>query len=110
MEINGYVLHNTRDKLQRVFALFKKEGKDIDDLELILAYYDREGGYITEGGVKVETGKFWDLERNKAKCEIEREKVRKLKEDTERLFEEKRKRNDRFWSKIKTIITILVPH
>lgn len=70
--INGFQLENA-EKLERViFGTIGRTGSPEGGLglevaqkdpSLVLAYYDRLGGYITKGGVKVKTGSFWDFSR-----------------------------------------------
>ena len=80
--INGFVLENA-DKLERViYGEPARSGQatgglidsypDIEDipLELVLAHYDKIGGYITKGvggdeRVKVKNGSFWDIRKHK---------------------------------------------
>ena len=63
--------------------------------ELLLAHYDRLGGFITLDGAKVETGSFWDIKAKKPRAKAEvvrlfrdlRGRVVKLKEGEEKPVE-----------------------
>lgn len=74
---NGFICVN-QDKLNRVVygsvgnagklygGLIEQYGEaDKIPSELILAHYDRMGGYITKDERKIKNGSFWDYERQK---------------------------------------------
>lgn len=61
MNIEGYTLENS-DKVNRAV-----EKVGAEDESALLVEYDRLGGFITKGGVKVKNGSFFDLKLKKAR-------------------------------------------
>ncbi|HEX9804231.1 MAG TPA: hypothetical protein VGA67_00965, partial [Candidatus Dojkabacteria bacterium] len=77
MKIKGFELVN-EDKVDRVIngtigkggILVGGLGADAPE-ELILAHYDKFGGFIRKNGQKVQNGSFWDLKLKKPKEKAE---------------------------------------
>jgi hypothetical protein len=75
--IKGFHLEN-QEKLDRVVfgdmgragVLEGGLGEDAEP-ELVLAHYDKIGGYITKGGVKIKNGSFWDSKKKAPRTEDE---------------------------------------
>jgi hypothetical protein len=75
MQIGEYVLEN-EDKVNRAInGTILDKGRLVGGVgekaapELILAEYDRLGGYITKDGLKVKTGSFYDFAKKEPKKE-----------------------------------------
>lgn len=71
MKINGFVLENP-DKIKRVIEGNEMRNGQLQgglgegaEPSLILAHYDKLGGYITKNGAKVRQGSFWDIKNKK---------------------------------------------
>lgn len=65
--IDGFRLENS-DKLERVVSGNMGRGGVLEgglgenaELELVLAHYDKLGGYITKDGAGIKIGSFWDF-------------------------------------------------